>query len=124
VGGKTAAHHTRRPREARRAECAQLPPGTRSVLNPGKAPAEAAPAPPAAGKAAEGQASAKPRSMQGVPDKDPEKCKQAQDTKSVLDTKARIREKTETGEYRYLTPEENNEQRSLADESIGVFCDQ
>jgi hypothetical protein len=61
--------------------------------------------------------------MQGVPDKDPEKCKQAQDTRSVLDSHARIREKTEEGEYRYLTPEEIAEQKRRATESVEVFCD-
>jgi len=124
VGGKTTVHYTQQPPEGRQSECVQITTGTRSLVNPGESPAAEPTQAPAAGKPAEGQASAKPKSLQGVPDKDPEKCKQAQDTKSVLDTKARIREKTETGEYRYLTPEEINEQRSLADESIGVFCDQ
>ncbi len=60
--------------------------------------------------------------MQAVPDKDPEKCKQAQDTQSVLNSHARIREKVGE-EYRYLTPEEIGEQKKLAQESVDVFCE-
>jgi hypothetical protein len=65
-----------------------------------------------------------PGSMQAVPDKDPEKCKQAQQTQSVLDSHARIREKAENGEYRYLSPEEVAEQKKLASESVGVYCEE
>jgi hypothetical protein len=127
VGGKTVVHYTQQPPEGRQSECVQITTGTRSLVNPGEA--EASEAAPAAGKPATGEqaktdGAAKPKSMQGVPDKDPEKCKQAQDTRSVLDSHARIREKTESGEYRYLTPEEITEQKSLADEAVGVYCDQ
>jgi hypothetical protein len=61
--------------------------------------------------------------MQAVPDKDPEKCKQAQDTQAVLNSHARIREKGEKGEYRYLAPEEITEQKRLATESVDVYCE-
>jgi hypothetical protein len=127
VGGKTVIHYTQQPPEGRQSECVQITTGTRSLVNPGEAEtSQTAPAAakPAAGEQAAAAGAAKPKSMQGVPDKDPEKCKQAQDTRSVLDSHARIREKTESGEYRYLTPEEIAEQKSLADESIGVFCEQ
>ena len=76
--------------------------------------------------AADSKASGKPipGSMQALPDKDPAKCKQAQETRSVLDSHARIRVKDEGGsDYRYLTPEEIGEQKKLADESVGVFCE-
>lgn len=60
--------------------------------------------------------------MQAVPDKDPEKCKQSQDTQAVLNSRARIREKV-GDEYRYLTAEEIGEQKKLAQESVDVYCE-
>lgn len=60
--------------------------------------------------------------IQAVPDKDPEKCKQAQDTQAALGSHARIREKV-GDEYRYLTPEEIDEQKKLAQESVDVYCE-
>lgn len=60
--------------------------------------------------------------IQGVPDKDPEKCKQAQDSQGVLNSHARIREKVGE-EYRYLTAEEIGEQKKLAQESVDVYCE-
>ncbi|HET8711590.1 MAG TPA: hypothetical protein VFM32_09450, partial [Spongiibacteraceae bacterium] len=60
--------------------------------------------------------------IQAVPDKDPEKCKQAQDTQAALNSPARIREKV--GEdYRYLTPDEITEQKKLAQDSVDVYCE-
>ena len=126
VGGKTVTHYTQQPPEGRQSECVQVTTGTRSLVNPGEATTETpATAKPAAGGGAQAGAAptTKPKSMQGVPDKDPEKCKQAQETKSVLDSHARLREKTDTGEYRYLTPEEITEQKNLAEESVGVYCE-
>ena len=76
-----------------------------------------------AGTPAPAESGKKPIGIQAVPDKDPEKCKQAQDTQSVLNSHARIREKDEKGEYRYLAPEEIAEQKRLAEESVGVFCE-
>ena len=60
--------------------------------------------------------------LQAVPDKDPAKCKQAQDTLSALNSHARIREKV-GDEYRYLNADEIAEQKRLAQESIDVYCD-
>lgn len=60
--------------------------------------------------------------LQTVPDKDPEKCKQAQDTAAALNGHARIREKV-GDDYRYLTPEEITEQKKLAQESTDVYCE-
>ena len=60
--------------------------------------------------------------IQAVPDKDPAKCKQAQDAQSVLDSHARIREKV-GDDYRYLTPEEIAEQKKLAQDSVDVYCE-
>lgn len=60
--------------------------------------------------------------IQAVPDKDPEKCKQAQDAQATLNSHARIREKVGE-EYRYLTPEEIADQKKLAQESADVYCE-
>lgn len=60
--------------------------------------------------------------MQAVPDKDPEKCKQSQDTQATLNSHARIREKVGE-EYRYLTAEEIAEQKKLAQESVDIYCE-
>ncbi len=124
--GKTVTHYTQQPPEGRPSECVQISTGTRSQVNPGEASEEAA-ATPGAKPTADGQNAAKPenkpKGIQGVPDKDPEKCKQAQDTKSVLDSHARIREKGDDGEYRYLTPDEIAEQKKLAEESTSVYCE-
>lgn len=65
----------------------------------------------------------KPAGLQALPDKNPEKCKEAQDTQAVLNSHARIREKDEKGEYRYLAPEEIADQKRLASESVDVYCD-
>ncbi len=61
-------------------------------------------------------------SIQAVPDKDPEKCQQAQDAQATLNSHARIREKVGE-EYRYLTPEEIADQKKLAQESVDVYCE-
>lgn len=121
--GKTVTHYTQQPPEGRPSECVQISTGTRSQVNPGEASEEAAPASGAKPAADGAKPDNKPKGIQGVPDKDPEKCKQAQDTKSVLDSHARIREKGDDGEYRYLTPEEIAEQKKLAEESTGVYCE-
>lgn len=60
--------------------------------------------------------------IQGVPDKDPAKCKEAQDAQAVLNSHARIREKV-GDEYRYLTPEEVGDQKKVAQESVDVYCE-
>lgn len=60
--------------------------------------------------------------IQAVPDKDPEKCKQSQDTQAALNSHARIREKV-GDDYRYLTPEEIAEQKKLAQESTDIYCE-
>lgn len=122
--GKTITHYTQQPPEGRASECVQISTGTRSQVNPGENDDVSKPA----GKSsADGQANTKPATkpvgMQGVPDKDPEKCKQAKDTRAVLDSHARIREKGDNGEYRYLTPDEIAEQKKLADESSEVYCE-
>lgn len=70
-----------------------------------------------------GTAAAKPATLQAIPNRDPEKCRQAQDTQAVLNSHARIREKDDKGEYRYLTAEEIADQKKLAAESIGIYCE-
>jgi hypothetical protein len=57
-----------------------------------------------------------------VPDKDPAKCKEAQDTQTLLGGHARIREKV-GDDYRYLTPEEIGEQKRIAEEAVGIYCE-
>lgn len=121
--GKTITHYTQQPPEGRPSECVQISTGTRSQVNPGESDDATAVGKPGADGKTPAKADAKPKSMEGLPEKDPEKCKQAKDTKSVLDSHARIREKDESGEYRYLTPEEIGEQKKIADESIGVYCE-
>ena len=54
---------------------------------------------------------------------DAELLRGAQDTQAVLNSHARIREKDDKGEYRYLTPEEITDQKKLAAESIGIYCE-
>lgn len=60
--------------------------------------------------------------IQAVPDKDPAKCKQAQDTQAILDSHARIREKVGDA-YRYLTPDEIAEQKKNAQDAVDVYCE-
>lgn len=79
--------------------------------------------PPQPGAAAEPAKKAGPVGLQAMPDKDPEKCKQAQEAQTVLNSHARIREKDEKGEYRYLAVEEITDQKRLAEEAIQVFCE-
>ncbi len=61
--------------------------------------------------------------LQGVPDKDPAKCKQAEEAQTMLEGHARIREKTDSGEYRYLSADEIAEQKRIAKESTDVYCE-
>jgi len=61
--------------------------------------------------------------IEGLPDRDPEKCKQARDTQAVLDSHARIRTKDDKGEYRYLSADEINEQKQLAKDSADIYCE-
>ncbi|HSB96779.1 MAG TPA: hypothetical protein VLC91_10030 [Spongiibacteraceae bacterium] len=113
---------TQQPPSDRPSEFVRTSTGTSSQMAPGES-ADSAGTPPKATNQAAGSATKKPAGMQAIPDKDPEKCKQAQDTQAVLNSHARIREKDEKGEYRYLAPEEINEQKKLATESVDVYCD-
>lgn len=126
--GKTITHYTQQPPEGRASECVQISTGTRSQVNPGESddaskPAGKSSADGTPNGTANGTPAKKPVGMQGVPDKDPEKCKQAKDTRTLLEGHARIREKADNGEYRYLSPDEIAEQKKLADESTEVYCD-
>lgn len=112
---------TQQPPADRPSEFVRTSTGTSSQATVGEGSETAAPADastPAVDKAAKG-----PVGLQAVPDKDPEKCKQAQDTQGVLNSHARIREKDEKGEYRYLAPEEIADQKKLAEESVQVYCE-
>jgi len=107
---------TQQPPAGRPSEYVKLSTGKSS---PAAGEAAAAGAPKAGGN--DGEQASKP--IQGVPDKDPEKCRQSKETQSVLDSHARIREKGENGEYRYLTPDEISEQKRLVKESVDVYCE-
>ena len=108
---------TQQPPKDRPSEFVQVSTGATSKVGPGSsepaAPTEQAKA---------GSTSGQDRTIQGVPDKDPEKCQQSQQTLDVLNSRARIREKGPDGEYRYLTPDEIGEQKKLATDAVGVFC--
>lgn len=69
------------------------------------------------------QAKAAPGQLEGLPERNPEKCTEAKNTQAVLDSHARIRSKDDNGEYRYLTPEEISEQKRLAQQSADVYCE-
>lgn len=116
---------TQQPPTDRPSEFVRTSTGTASQGSDDAASSPAAtPAAGAGDKAAAGGKDApKSRPLQGVPDKDPEKCKQAQDTLAVLNSHARIREKDDSGEYRYLNPDEITDQKKLADDSIQVYCE-
>jgi hypothetical protein len=56
-------------------------------------------------------------------EKNPAFCEQARSNLETLNTRARIRLKGEDGEYRYLTPEEKQEQRQRAIDMIAIHCE-
>ncbi len=110
-------HFTQQPPAGRKSEFIATSTGKSTSVEAGETAASAetkdaakAPAKPVTGP------------IQAVPNKDPEKCKQAQDTQTTLNSHARIREKV--GEdYRYLTADEIAEQKKLAQESVDVYCE-
>lgn len=112
-----AEHFTQQPPAGRPSEFIATSTGKSTNVEAGESAASAE------AKAAE-KATKKPPtgSMQAVPDKDPAKCKQAQDTQTTLASHARIREKV-GDDYRYLTEDEINEQKKLAKESVDVYCE-
>ncbi len=116
---------TQQPPADRPSEFVRTSTGTSSQVAPGETSESAGSTsmPPSGQTAGKPATEKKPVGMQAVPDKDPAKCKQAQDTQMVLNSHARIREKGDNGEYRYLAPEEIAEQKKLAEESVGVFCE-
>lgn len=113
-------HFTQQPPPGRKSEFVAVSTGRATQVEAGETVDSGAAKPtPAIG----GSAGNKPSGpIQGVPDKDPEKCKQAQDTNAVLNSHARIREKVGE-EYRYLTPEEVGEQKKLAQDAANVYCE-
>ena len=109
-------HFTQQPPPGRKSEFIATSTGKSTAVEAGETAASTeAKAPKDAKKPGTGP-------IQAVPDKDPEKCKQAQDTQMTLNSHARIREKVGE-EYRYLTPEEITEQKKLAQESADVYCE-
>lgn len=63
-----------------------------------------------------------PEQLQALPEKDPERCKQARNLLQTLDGYARVRARQPDGSYRVLTEEEKNEQRERAEEAIDIHC--
>ncbi len=57
------------------------------------------------------------------PDKNPELCKQARDTKLTLDTRPRIRFIDESGEPRFMTDEERQVEKDKAAAAIDAYCE-
>ncbi|MDB6061654.1 MAG: hypothetical protein JWM78_1757 [Verrucomicrobiaceae bacterium] len=112
-----AEHFTQQPPAGRKSEFIAVSTGRSTEVAPGETADTAAPAKEAA------KSGEKPIGpIQGVPDKDPEKCKQAHESQAVLNSHARIREKV-GDDYRYLTPDEIGEQKKLAQESTDVYCE-
>ena len=113
-----AEHFTQQPPPGRKSEFIATSTGRATSVEAGET-AETqetkTPAKPGASKPVTGP-------IQAIPDKDPEKCKQAQDSQAVLNSHARIREKV-GDEYRYLTPEEITDQKKAAQESLDVYCE-
>lgn len=111
-------HFTQQPPPGRKSDFIATSTGKSTAVDAGETAASAD------SKAAAAKDTKKPVTgpIQAVPDKDPEKCKQSQDTQAALASHARIREKVGE-EYRYLSPEEIGEQKKLAQESVDVYCD-
>jgi len=107
---------TQQPPSDRPSEYVKLSTGKSTPTTPdgdsGTAPAQNTP-----------QSKGDPGRLEGLPDRNPEKCKEARNTQAVLDSHARIRSKDDNGEYRYLTPEEISEQKRLAKESADIYCE-
>lgn len=61
--------------------------------------------------------------IEGVPNPDQDKCREARQAQSVLDSHARVRVKGDSGEYRYLEPDEVEEQKRIAKQSADVYCE-
>ena len=114
-----AEHFTQQPPPGRKSEFIATSTGKATAVDAGET-ADSSAAKPAAKDTAAKPSVTGP--IQAVPDKDPEKCKQAQDTQAVLNSHARIREKVGE-EYRYLTAEEIGDQKKAAQESVDVFCE-
>lgn len=114
-------HFTQQPPPGRKSEFIAVSTGRSTPVEAGETVDNSAEGKPAAASGKEGSKPA-PGPIQGVPDRDPEKCKQAQETASVLNSHARIREKVGE-EYRYLTPEEIADQKKLANDAANVYCE-
>ena len=58
-----------------------------------------------------------------VPKKNPEYCKRAQDNLATLTSKARVRVRDEKGDYRYLSEEEKDAEKSKANDQVIAHCE-
>lgn len=121
VDDKGAPQFTQRPPTDRPSEFVRTATGTSSRVETGEATEQGA----ATGEADQQAGAQKPAggTLEGLPEKDPAKCEQTRNTRSILDSSARIRERGADGEYRYLTPDEIAEQKRLADEAVKIYCD-
>lgn len=109
-------HFTQQPPPGRKSEFIATSTGKSTAVEAGETAASTD------AKAADKEAKKAPKSLEAMPNKDPEKCKQAQDTQATLDSHARIREKVGE-EYRFLSAEEVAEQKKLAKESVDAYCE-
>ncbi|MDX9873413.1 MAG: DUF4124 domain-containing protein [Spongiibacteraceae bacterium] len=91
----------------------------------GTAESAAGTATPAAREPADDAAAASQpiTAFQGIPARDPAQCAQARSNLEVLNSSARIRGQSADGEMRYLTPDEIETQRKLAQEAADIYCE-
>jgi hypothetical protein len=54
--------------------------------------------------------------------KDPERCEVAKSNLKILNESARVREKDPDGNFRYLSEEEKNERKKIAEQAIAESC--
>ncbi len=117
-----AEHFTQQPPPGRKSDFVAVSTGKATAVPAGES-IESSGADKASAKAGAGAGGKPTGPIQGVPDKDPEKCKQAQESQGVLNSHARIREKV-GDDYRYLTPDEIGEQKKLAQgPAADVYCE-
>jgi hypothetical protein len=65
---------------------------------------------------------AEPTTSQTEPEKDPEQCRLARENLFWLENRARVRVRDEEGELVFLTPDEAEEQRRLAEQAVARHC--
>ncbi len=123
VDDQGQTHFSQRPPEGRASEYVSRTTG-RTISSPpprDAAPVEAPPAPVADAPPAESEA-ADIDSIQGLPERDSEQCRQAREALEILDGHPRIRARGSDGEVRVLSQEEREAQRQQVQEVIDLHC--